>query len=410
MRQRRHFSVEFKARVVLEVLSGQKRAAEICREYRLKPDLLSRWKADFVTHAASGFASDERTQQAEQRIAELERMVGRLTVELEVAKKSCLALSREQQRQIAEQLGWEDPLAVVCRVLEVPRSSVYARQHAMPLRRAQEPTLRQPIEQIAEQWPTYGYRRVTAQLRREGQPVNSKRVRRLMGELGVAGQAPKRRCRTTNSDHPYPRYPHLVAKLEVVQPDHVWVADIPYVRLRRDFVYLAVLIMAVYTRAIRGWELARRLDQALTLTAVERAVATGHVASIHHSDQGVHYAATAYVARLRQLGIQISMAEQGEPRQNGYAERLMRTIKEEEVALTAYGDGAHRVWRFRRCLCPDRALPGRRLPAQAYPLGAGLPDAGRVRGGIPCPPALAGRYPLTEGCEVSKFRVHPHIW
>jgi putative transposase len=115
--------------------------------------------------------------------------------------------------------------------------------------------------------------------------------------------------------------------------------DITYVRLRRDFVYRAVL-MDVYTRAIRGWELSRRLDQALPRTALERAVATGHVAGIHHCDQGVQYAATASVARLEHLAIQISMAEQGEPRHNGYAERLMRTITEEEVALTAYGDFA----------------------------------------------------------------------
>lgn len=222
-------------------------------------------------------------------------------------------------------------------MLAVPRSSVYARQQVDGRRSDEE--VRTHIEQIAEQWPTYGYRRVTAQLRREGQLVNSKRVRRLMGELGVVGQAPKRRCRTTTSDHPYPRYPNLVAALHIVQPDLVWVADITYVRLQRDFVYLAVL-MDVYTRAIRGWELSRHLDQALTLTALERALAAGHVPSIHHSDQGVQYAATAYVARLAQLGTQISMAEPGEPRQNGYAERLMRTIKEEEVALTEYRDFA----------------------------------------------------------------------
>lgn len=90
MRQRRQFTAQFKAQVVLEVLTGQKRAAEVCRAYQLKPDLLSRWKADFVAHAASVFAGDERTQQAEQRIAELERMVGRLTVELEVAKKAAV--------------------------------------------------------------------------------------------------------------------------------------------------------------------------------------------------------------------------------------------------------------------------------------------------------------------------------
>jgi transposase len=90
MRQRRQFSAEFKARVVLDVLSGQKRAAEVCREYQLKPDLLSRWKADFVTQAASVFQGDERVQQAEQRIAELERLVGRLTLELEVAQNAAL--------------------------------------------------------------------------------------------------------------------------------------------------------------------------------------------------------------------------------------------------------------------------------------------------------------------------------
>jgi transposase-like protein len=93
MRQRRQFSAEFKARVVLDVLSGQKRAAEVCREHQLKPDLLSRWKADFVTQAANVFQGDERSQRAEQRIAELERLVGRLTLELEVAKKLCCSQS-----------------------------------------------------------------------------------------------------------------------------------------------------------------------------------------------------------------------------------------------------------------------------------------------------------------------------
>ena len=236
------------------------------------------------------------------------------------------------------QLGVEYPLSVVCQTLDLARSSVYARQHAEVSQA--DVDLRTQIERIAGQWPTYGYRRMTAQLRREGVgAINGKRVRRLMGELGLAGHAPVRRCRTTNSDHPYPRYPNLVADLAITEPDAVWVADITYVRLQRDFVYLAVL-MDVYTRSIRGWELSRHLDQALTLAALERALAAGHQPDIHHSDQGVQYAANAYTTRLEQLGTRISMAEQGEPRQNGYAERLMRTIKEEEVALTEYRDFA----------------------------------------------------------------------
>jgi transposase InsO family protein len=243
------------------------------------------------------------------------------------------------------QLRGEYPLALLCRVLQVPRSGVYPRDRSDARRAAAsaETALRVHIEQIATTWPTYGDRRVSAQLRREAEPVegtNSKRVRRLMRELGVMGKGPKRRrTRTTNSEHPYPRYPNLVRDLTVDHPDYVWVADITYVRLRLEFVYLAVL-MDVFTRVIRGWELSRSLDQALTLTALERALEQGHSPQIHHSDQGAQYAGTAYVASLEQVGARISMAEVGEPRQNGYAERLMRTIKEEEVDLTEYEDFA----------------------------------------------------------------------
>jgi putative transposase len=237
----------------------------------------------------------------------------------------------------------EYPLAVICQVMQVPRSGVYARQRTTAVEPSAEQTVRTHIEQIATTWPTYGYRGVTAQLRREAEPVegtNSKRVRRLMHALGLVGKAPnRRRTRTTNSEHPYPRFPNLVRDLTVEHPDHVWVGDITYVALHLEFVYLAVL-MDVFTRRIRGWELSRALDQALSLTALGRALEQGHVPQIHHSDQGVQYAATAYVACLEQVGARISMAEVGEPRQNGYAERLMRTIKEEEVDLTEYEDFA----------------------------------------------------------------------
>jgi len=135
----------------------------------------------------------------------------------------------------------------------------------------------------------------------------------------------------------FPRYPNLVQGLEVVRPDQVWVADITYIRLLTEFVYLAVL-MDVFTRGIRGWHLGRNLDQELTLTALNRALATGHTPEIHHSDQGVQYAATAYVETLQDHGVAISMADVGAAWQNGFAERLVRTIKEEEVDLSEYRD------------------------------------------------------------------------
>ena len=223
------------------------------------------------------------------------------------------------------------PKAVVCRVLRVARSSLY---HQSGLVWNEE--LDSAMKEICAQFPCYGYRRVTAELKRRGWPVNRKRVARMMKIMGLQAKKVVRKRRTTNSEHSFPRYPNLVESLVVQRPDQVWVADITYVRLKHGFVYLAVL-MDVFTRAIRGWHLDRSLDQNLTLTALQKAL-NGHCPEIHHSDQGLQYAATDYTDLLKQRGIQISMAEVGEPAQNGYAERLMRTIKEEEVDLSDYQD------------------------------------------------------------------------
>jgi putative transposase len=231
----------------------------------------------------------------------------------------------------------EHSIRFLCETLDVHRSALY--HHP---RLPEDQPVRDALRELAGQWPTYGYRRLTVMLHRRGHPVNAKRVRRLMHELGICGEAPARRVRTTDSDHPFPRYPNRVEGLEVARPDQVWVADITYVRLQREFVYLAVL-MDVFTRSIRGWHLGRSLEQELTITALLRAFERGRP-EVHHSDQGVQYAATAYVEMLMAAGTQISMASVGEPRENGYAERLMRTIKEEEVDLTEYEDFAD-AWR-----------------------------------------------------------------
>ena len=241
-------------------------------------------------------------------------------------------------------LAGEHPVRLLCRALGCPRAGLY-RAAAAPAGAAD---LRRDVGRLAGAWPTYGYRRLTALLRREGRAVNGKRVRRVMAELGLRGRPPARRVRTTDSAHAFPRYPNLVAGLEVVRPDQVWVADITYIRLRRDFVYLAV-IMDVFTRLIRGWHLGRGLDGGLTLTALGRALRQGRP-EIHHSDQGVQYAADDYVRRLQGVGAQVSMAAVGEPRENGFAERLMRTIKEEEVDLSEYLDYADALRQLGRFL------------------------------------------------------------
>jgi transposase InsO family protein len=216
-------------------------------------------------------------------------------------------------------------------MFELPRSSYYHKPNVS----TDEP-LRAALIALAEAWPTYGYRRLTAQLRREGWQVNHKRIRRLMQGMGLQRQAPQRKVRTTNSQHGFRRYPNLVQNLSITRPHQVWVADITFVKLAHKFIYLAV-IMDVFTRRICGWQLSHSLDQSLTLAALQMAL---HVATpeIHHSDQGGQYAATAYVGLLTNSKVAISMADVGEAWQNGYAERLIRTIKEEEVNLSDYQD------------------------------------------------------------------------
>ena len=222
-------------------------------------------------------------------------------------------------------------MRLLCETLGVHRCNLYHRP-----RPDEDRSIKDALRELAGAWPTYGYRRLTAMLHRQGLPVNAKRVRRLMHELGICGEAPRRIPRTTDSGHAYPRFANLVEGLEVERPDQVWVADITYIRLRKEFVYLSV-IMDVFTRRIRGWHSGRSLEQELTLAPLERAL-EGGCPKIHHSDQGVQYAATAYVDKLRSREVKISMASVGEPEENGYAERLMRTIKEEEVNLSEYED------------------------------------------------------------------------
>jgi putative transposase len=239
-------------------------------------------------------------------------------------------------------LAQDYPVSVVCEVLDCARSSYYHRP--MP---SQDAGLQQALEEVAAAWPRYGYRRVTHQLRREGWIVNHKRVASLMRTLGLQAHRKLKRRTTTDSSHAFPRYPNLVEHLEIVRPEQLWVSDITYIGLREEFVYLAVL-MDVFTRCIRGWHLGRSLDQSLTLRALERALAHS-TPEIHHSDQGVQYAAIAYTTRLQAVGTQISMAEVGAAWQNGYAERLMRTIKEEEVELSDYqhyADAMRHIGRF----------------------------------------------------------------
>jgi putative transposase len=222
-----------------------------------------------------------------------------------------------------------------CQVVGLAHSTFYYQ-----LQGVDENSLCADLKKEAGSYPTYGSRRLTHQLRRAPYHyrVNRKRIQRLMRQEDLLRPVKRKKCRTTNSEHPYLRYQNLADGLEITYPEQIWVCDITYIRLGNGFVYLAV-VMDVFTRSIRGWSLGQVLDTSLTLAALQMAL-TLCIPQIHHSDQGVQYAAQEYVDLLKKYAVQISMAARGKPEENGYAERLMRTIKEEEVDLSEYNDFA----------------------------------------------------------------------
>jgi putative transposase len=204
----------------------------------------------------------------------------------------------------------------------------------------EEMEVRSNIQKIfAEHKRRYGYRRVSAELRRRGMRVNHKRVARLMRQDNLLAVEPKVFLATTDSDHACEVYLNLAGRMKLTGLDQLWVADLTYIRLQREFVYLAVILDA-FSRKVVGWELGQTLTAQLTLAALEKALAERKppLGLVHHSDRGIQYACGAYVNLLRRHGALPSMSRPANPYDNAFCESFMRTLKREEIETTQYRD------------------------------------------------------------------------
>ena len=199
--------------------------------------------------------------------------------------------------------------------------------------------LRDAIQKIALEWPSYGRPRITEELRRRGWVVNPKRVRRLMREDNLLCVRRQKFVVTTDSSHGRRIYPNLARTMILTATDQLWRADITYIRLRDEFVFLAVILDA-YSRRVIGWALDRTLEDELTLTALRMALTRRDVQAglVHHSDRGTQYASGDYTDLLKTHGITISMSRKGNPWDNAACESFMKTLKYEEVHRNEYRD------------------------------------------------------------------------
>ena len=227
-----------------------------------------------------------------------------------------------------------------CQLAEVSRAGYYRYLQQTAPEQA-DLLLRARLQELAvAHHRLRGYRMLTALLRREGQLVNHKRVLRLMREDNLLSLRRKKYVFTTDSAHTLPIYPNLGRHVKLTGLNQLWVADITFIRLRNEFIYLAVVLDA-YSRRVIGWDLARTLQAELAVRALEMALSQRSWKAeglIHHTDRGVQYASTDYTDLLDQNEIQISMSRRGNPYDNARAERFMRTLKEEEVHGANYRD------------------------------------------------------------------------
>jgi len=237
----------------------------------------------------------------------------------------------------------------MCEVAGFSRAGYYRFQHPEKPARM-DLDLREEMQKIAVEWASYGSRRMTRELKARGWDVNRKRVQRLMREDNLLCVAKRKFVVTTDSAHGLKVHPNLAASMVLTGVDQLWIADITYIRLEEEFVYLAVILDA-YSRRVIGWHLGEGLDSSLTLTALRMALRerTVQPGLVHHSDRGVQYCSGDYTGLLEENGIQVSMSRKANPWDNAACESFMKTLKYEEVYRTEYrnlADARARIGEF----------------------------------------------------------------
>jgi putative transposase len=253
----------------------------------------------------------------------------------------------------------------------VSRSGFYRFHEDGPTGPDPDMDLRDAIQRIALEWPSYGRPRITAELRRRGWTVNPKRVYRILREDNLLCVRKRKFVVTTDSNHGRKVYPNLAGEMVVTDVDQLWVADITYIRLQDEFVFLAVILDACSRRVI-GWALERTLEDELTLAALRMALSQRSIQPglVHHSDRGSQYASTDYTDLLKARGIDISMSRKANPWDNAACESFMKSLKYEEVLRNEYrdlGEARRSIVRFLEQVYNEKRLHsalGYRPPAE----------------------------------------------
>jgi len=346
--KRKTYSAEFKAKLVLEVLEGEKPINEIASSYEIIPKNLINWKQQFLENMSLAFDKSAVVKEYKEEIETLQKTndtlakkVGNLTIERDFLEGKLVSLASSKERKALLDVKLELSLNKQCKLLHVAKSSLYY-QFSKPFGTGDEIKLLDAINNIYSDFPTYGSRRIHAQLLRDGVSIGKKFVKKAMKYMGIVALYPKPKTTVANKEH-Y-KYPYLLkdfrdyaGRVIIEKTNQVWSTDITYIKLKEGFVYLAAII-DWHSKKILSWKLSNTMDVSLTTSVLKEALALYPKPEIFNTDQGSQYTAKAHIDILKKHSIKISMDGKGRATDNICIERFWRSIKYEEVYLNEYSN------------------------------------------------------------------------
>jgi len=345
-RKRRTYSADFKAKLVLEVLEGEKTLNEIASSYEVLPKSLQNWKKQFIENMSLAFDKSAVVKEYKEKLETLEKekdatskKLGEVIVERDfVVGKLKSSVSSKNRKQLLET---ELKLSKNCqlRLLSIPKSSIYY-EPVIPFSSDRDQELLDTIDKIYTKYPYYGHRRVHKLLNRLGFVIGRKRVKRAMRLMGIVAQYPKPKTTIASKEHL--KYPYLLKQFKndnnqvvIDKPNQVWSTDITYIKLDKGFVYLAAVI-DWHTKKILSWKLSNTMDVSLTTTVLKEALLLYPKPQIFNTDQGSQYTAKEHIKILVDNNISISMDGKGRATDNIVIERFWRSLKYEDVYPQSY--------------------------------------------------------------------------
>jgi len=344
--KRKTYSADFKAKLVLEVLEGEKTINEIASKYEIIPKNLINWKKQFLENMSLAFDKSTVVKEYKTEIETLQKSnddlakkVGNLIVEKDFLEGKLVSLVSSKERKNLIDTKLNISLNKQCQLLHVSKSVLYYTP-TKPFSSGSDLKILDAINNIYSDFPSYGSRRIHAQLLRDGFNVGKKFVKKAMKYMGIEALYPKPKTTTANKEH-Y-KYSYLLkdfrdyaGRVIIEKTNQVWSTDITYIKLEKGFVYLAAII-DWHSKKILSWRLSNTMDISLVTSVLKEALTLYPKPEIFNTDQGSQYTAKAHIDILKKHGIKISMDGKGRATDNICIERFWRSIKYEEIYLNEY--------------------------------------------------------------------------